>query len=160
MQQFVTIDRVKIDLIEHCFQQRVKHPNLTVHIGCDSVVVGGKIWYVTVVAFRYDKNGAHFIFTKVCVPSYRKHDNKPDIFTRLFQEAVYSLEVADFLVENNIFIKENLVLEFDYNDMKTTKSTPLIGAAAGMATAKGYNFLLKFDDQIACKAADKICDKC
>lgn len=159
--QFVKVNREKVDLMQHCIEQRARHPNLTTHIGCDSVVIGGKIWYVVVVAFRYGKNGAHFIFSKINVPTYRKYDNKPDIFTRLFQEAVYTLEIADFLVDNNIFMKDNLVLEFDYNNMHQTKSTPLVGAAAGMAKGKEYNnIFLKSDMQIACKAANQICQGC
>ena len=160
MMQFVTLDRTKVDLIQHCFEQRSQHRNLTIHIGCDSIVRGGTVWYVTAVVFRYGAHGAHFIFSKVNVPSYRKYDNKPDIFTRLFQEAVYTLEIANFLIDNNIFMKEDIVLEFDYNDMKITKSTPLVGAAAGMATSQGYNILLKSDLQMACKAANQICQSC
>mgnify|MGYP006315687415 FL=1 len=57
-------------------------------------------------------------------------------------------------------MKEDIVLEFDYNDMKITKSTPLVGAAAGMATSQGYNILLKSDLQMACKAANQICQSC
>lgn len=160
-QQFVNIKREPVDLIQHCIEQRVAHPHLTVHLGCDSVVVGGQIYYVTVVAFRYGRNGAHFIFNKTKVPSYRKSDGKPDIFTRLMHETKSTIDLVQFLTERNIFIKEMLVLEFDFNNMRETKSREHVAIASGWASGFGYeNVYLKSDQQVACKAANQICQSC
>lgn len=160
MLNFVKVNREKVDLIEYCIKQRMNYPDLKVHVGCDSIVVGGNSWFVTVIAFRYGKNGAHFIFNKTRMSPFRMDNGKPDIFRRLLQETKFTMDLAEFLTSNSIFNKTELILEFDFNNMKETRSREHVAIAQGWASGFGYTSYLKSDMQIACKAANQICQSC
>lgn len=149
-----------VNIFQHIIEKRFDRA-CKIHIGCDSIVTGGKVHYTLVTAFRYENSGAHFVFQKNIVPSFKKGDGKPDIFTRLWQEGRYTIEFANELVAKGIVIEDDLTLEFDYNDVLSTLSKPLIPAVVGWATGLGYkNILLKSDDQISVKAANQICQSC
>ena len=165
---FVTYDRKAVDLIQHCLEQRVKRDNLTIFIGTDSISIAGIIHYYIVVAFRYDKNGAHFIFAKEKVPTYRQANGKPDVFTKLWRECQLTIEVAEVLVNKDIFRRDEIIIELDYNSVVDTLSKPLIPATKGWAVGLGYQVLTKYgeyaivngqrvDDQVAVKAANHLC---
>ena len=169
-QQFYNYKRQPVDLVQHCFEQRAIHgQDLTVFIGTDSISVGGKIHYFIVVAFRYGKNGVHFIYAKEKVPTYRFENGKPDIDTKLRREGHMTMDLAKFLVDSNIFTKDQIIVEFDYNDAIPTVSTRLIPEMKGLATWFGYQSLTKYGeyvltqnleevtDQIAVKAANHLC---
>lgn len=165
--KFVTYKREPISLFEHCVQQKVIHKNLTVHIGTDSIAVGGFVYYFTVVAFIYGKEGSHFVFSKEKVQSYRTESGKPDLFTRLLRECQLTMDVAIDLTDNDILSKNQIILEFDYNNVIETISNKLVSAAKGWAAGHGFDYLMKFKenatksnewaDQVACKAANHLC---
>ena len=166
--KFFSYKREPIDLFQHCLEQKVRHGNkLTVHIGTDSVSTHGFVHYFTVVAFRYEKNGVHFIFSKEKVQSYRTESGKPDLFTRLLRECQLTMDVAIDLTDKNILSKEQIILEFDYNNLIETVSNKLVSAARGWAVGYGFEYLMKYKDnanrpeqwadQIACKAANHLC---
>lgn len=166
--KFFSYNRQPIDLFQHCSDQKVKHGSkLKIHIGTDSVATAGSVHYFTVVAFRYGKNGAHFIYSKERVQSYRTENGKPDLFTRLLRECQLTMDVAIDLTDNNIISHEQIILEFDYNNLIETVSNKLVSAAKGWAVGYGFNYLMKYKDnankpeqwaeQIACKAANHLC---
>lgn len=151
------LNKTIVDLIPYCLERKI-NPTLRVHIGCDSVRIADKLIYITCVVFRYGPTGAHFVYKKDTLNNYKSGDGKPDLFTKLWQEARFAIETAEYLIENKIFQREDIVLEFDYNNIKKTLSTPLIPSTTGWATGLGYkNILLKLEQQIACKAANHIC---
>ncbi len=155
--KFRIVSGQQIDnLIKYCVGQKLD--GAKIHIGCDSIVVAGNITYITVIAFRIGKSGVHFIYDKTKIKSYRDSYNKPDIFTRLWKEAQFTIDTANLLIESGLFNHNEIVLEFDYNNVKDTISTKVIAAAVGYAVGSGYtNNLLKSDVQIAVKAANNIC---
>lgn len=171
--EFKNYKREKVDLFQHCLEQRILHKDLTVFIGTDSITTKGEIVYFTVIAFRYGKNGAHFIFSKEKVPSYRFGNGKPDILTKLRREYNLTLDLAELLVKEKVFERDQIIIEFDYNNLVETISTKIIGEARGMATYLGFQSLTKgetqkvivnldgsfkeINDQIAVKAADHLC---
>jgi len=168
MVKFVNYKREPVDLIEYCLQKRVQYSNdLKVHIGTDSIAIGGNVIYFTVVAFRAGKTGVHFIFTKEKVPSYRTGDGKPDLFTRLYRECTLTLDVAHLLIDANVFTHNDIIIELDYNNLVETISTKVVKATRGTVTGYGYTCLAKYkenatkpdqwEDQIACKAANHLC---
>ena len=149
------------DVNKYIVLYRINHPNTIIHIGCDSVVTGGTINYILVVAFREGKHGVHFIYEKIKLPTYRTAGNKPDVFTRLWQEGRMTIELSEKLIDSKIIIKEDVILEFDYNNVKETISKTLIPSIQGWALGLDYKkILLKSDNQIAVKAANDICQNC
>lgn len=168
MTKFVNYKREPINLIEHCTQKRVQYADdLKVHIGTDSIAIGGNVVYFTVVAFRSGKNGVHFVFTKEKVQSYRTGDGKPDLFTRLYRECSLTLDVANYLVESSVFTHDDVIIELDYNNLIETISNKVVNATKGWVIGSGYKCLVKYkenatkpdqwEDQIAVKAANHLC---
>lgn len=169
MNKFYTYQRKDVDLFQHCLNERAIHGrNLHVFIGTDSISLGGRVHYFTVIAFRHSKAGAHFIFAKEKVATFRKGDGKPDIFTKLWKEAELTINLCELLVENGIFNRDQIIIELDYNNVADTLSKPLIPATRGWAVGLGYQVLTKYgekvlcglewvDEQIACKAANHLC---
>lgn len=171
--QFYNYKRQPVDLIQHCLEQKAKYlDDLMVHLGTDSISVGGKVHYFIVVAFRYGKNGAHFVFAKEKVPTYRFEDGKPDIMTKLRREGHLTMDLAERLVQGGIFTRDQIIIEFDYNNLVETISTKLIPEMKGWASYLGYQSLTKYGDyvlvrlgdtldeineQIAVKAANHLC---
>lgn len=180
--QFYNYQRREVDLFQHCLEQRAKFgTNLLVFIGTDSISSNGKVHYFSVVAFRYGTNGAHFIFSKSKFPVIRKDNGRPDIYMKLWKETELTMEIANLLVDNKIFTKDDLIIEFDFNGLVKTLSTQLISGAKGWATQLGYQTLskcnpnprdktkcefidilfndeiIRIDQQIAVKAANHLC---
>lgn len=126
-------------MIQHCLDQRAKFGrNLYAFIGTDSISVGGKITYYTVVAFRHDREGVHFIYSKEKIPTPRHGNGRPDIYSKLHKEFELTMVTARELVDNKVFSKDDIVLEFDYNGIAKTHSSSLISVAKGWAAMDGY----------------------
>ena len=166
--QFKNYKKEDVDLIQHCHDQWLTHTDLKVHIGCDSISVNGKITYFAVVAFRYGTNGAHFIYHKEIVPVTNKTNGKWGVFMKLRHEAELSIAIANKLVDELIFTKDDIVLELDFNNVVDTLYKGLIPEMQGLATSMGYHTVVKFkddlfrgqvvtEDLIAVKAADHLC---
>ena len=164
--KFYDYKRKEVDLINHSLNQRAMFGNkLKIHIGTDSVAVGGNIVYFTVVAYRHSKNGVHFIFMKERVNKFRDGNQKPDIFTRLWRECKLTMDVATELTK--IFKKDDIIIELDYNNLVETVSTKLVASTRGWAIGEGFKCLVKYkenatrpdqwEDQLAVKAANHLC---
>lgn len=143
-------DRTLVNVIEHCIEQIGKHPELKIYIATDSQRTKKKIAYATLIVFRYGTRGAHYIYQLDFVP--RKNTSH---YERLYNEAVRTISLADMITKDTALSIE--ALEFDYNGMIKTLSTPLISAVKGWAMGLGYNPVFKGGEMIACKAADHIC---
>lgn len=146
---FQTEEGKLINLTDHIVEQVKEHPDVKIHISTDSQNYGGKTVYAIAVVFRYGLRGAHYVYRRERIPRVR------DNFSRLWKEAEYTIETAEFITTNTAVKIE--ALEFDYNNKKVTKSTNLIGSVTGWAKSMGYNALVKPDDMIAAKAADHVC---
>lgn len=156
----------RVDLVEYVFLQKSKTPQMKIFVGTDSISREGFWHYVLVVAFRYGNNGAHFIYQKSKIPASRIQMEgkrpKPDIFTKLWKEAEISINCAEYLRLNGIYID---ALEMDYNKAPKWASQKLIAPTKGWAESLGFNVLLKPSIEkseanlIAVRAADHICSK-
>lgn len=155
------------DVFEYCIVQTLK-PNLRVYIGTDSISKDGNLHYFTVIAFRTGRVGAHFIYNKTTLKSFKDEGGKPDIFNKLWTEARFTIELAELLVEKGIFTREAITLEFDYQSVTDTISKKLNPAVTGWASGLGYAFTTKYNrdhqslsmpDQVAVKAANYLCQK-
>ena len=138
-----------VNLIQHTVEQIEKYPDLKIYIATDSQNYGYKSVYVTAIVYRYGLRGAHYVYRKERIPRIK------DIFQRLWKEAEYTIEIAEFLKENMPIQIE--ALEFDFNNKIVTKSTPLVKAIRGWAESLGIKTSMKPDEMIAAKAADHLC---
>ena len=148
VKRFKTIDHTPVDVIEHTLKILKQHPNLKVHIGTDSQNVGLETVYVSVIAYRFGIRGVHYIYTKEKLPLVR------DMFTRLFDECVRSIDIAEWFTQQ---INIKVEIDMDYNQDEFSQSNKLIGATRGWAVSLGYEVNVKPDIQIATRAADYHC---
>lgn len=149
---FRTQEGERVNIVEHTLEQLDKWPHLKVYIGTDSQDYGSITRYVTCIAYRYGNRGAHFIYLRDEVSRVR------DMFTRLYNEGVRTIETADLLVKEIPIAIE--YLEFDYNNIPKWASHKLINSIGGWV--KGLNQRAVFKNtashvMITTKAADHCC---
>ncbi len=77
-----------------------------------------------------------------------------DMWTRLWQEAEMSIDVAQWLTHQ---VSVRVEIDMDYNSDKSFKSNKLISATKGWANSLGYKVNVKPNNQIATRAADYHC---
>lgn len=141
-----------VDLLEYVVDKMKENPHIKVYVGTDSQNYGGYSHYATAVVLRYNQRGGHVLYKKEKLPRIRDH------FSRLWKEAEYSIEVAEWLRENSAVSVE--AIELDYNTLKPTESHKLASATKGWCESLGYRVKIKPDEMIAAKAADHICRNC
>jgi predicted RNase H-related nuclease YkuK (DUF458 family) len=77
-----------------------------------------------------------------------------DKWTRLWKEAEYSINVAEWLTEK---VNVNVEIDLDYNSEDKYFSSRLVAPTVGWANSLGFKTNIKPDNQIATKAADHHC---
>jgi len=105
----------KIASVIDYIKDKLDHdPNLTISIGCDSKHNRSRTLYaITITLYNNQiKNGAHVIFNRHHV------DRVPDTFTRLYKEAEYMNQLANFLQENLKDYKRNDLTEIERKKYK------------------------------------------
>jgi predicted RNase H-related nuclease YkuK (DUF458 family) len=145
---FRNIDNKPVDVLKHTLEILNTYPNVKIHIGTDSQSKRAWTRYSTVIAYRYGSSGVHYIYTLNRIPRVR------DLWSRLWKEIEYSMEIAQWLTEK---ISINIEIDMDYSPDEINESNKLISAASGWATSMGYKVNVKPDNQIATKAADHMC---
>jgi len=130
-----------LDILNEC-------PNVKIHIGTDSQNFKRKTIYVSVIAYRMGNSGVHCIYHKI------KEKKNKDKWSRLWKEAIMTMEIAEWLSEK---INVNIEVDFDFNGDANHYSYRLISAAQGMATASGFKSNVKPYNQVATWAADMAC---
>lgn len=139
----------KVDLLEYIATKIKENPYIKIYIGTDSQNFGGSTHYATAVVLRYNHRGGNVLYKREKLPRIKDH------FTRLWKEAEYSLEVAQWL--NDISSIKVEAIELDYNSAKVTESSKLVSATSGWITSLGFKVKIKPDEMIAAKAADWVC---
>lgn len=156
MKVFRNINGEKVNVVKHTLDVLAKHPNAEIHIGTDSQNKKRHTIYATVIAYRYGNRGVHYIYSK------KRVDKIKDLWTRLWNEAQYSVEVAEWMTEQ-INVRVDIEIDMDYNPDKRFDSNKLLAAARGYANGLGYRVNVKPFGQTAtfenyaCKAADHHC---
>jgi len=123
------------------------NPNLIVSIGCDSQNFRKYCAYVTAIALRTPKAGAHVIYQSQFVPKIK------DKYSRLWRETEESVSLAKILIDHGINIG---LIELDFNKSKTAGSNMMIAPSVGYVVGLGFTPLTKPDELIAVRAADCI----
>ena len=145
---FRTVQGESVDVVSHTLDVLNECPYVEVHIGTDSQNHRRSTVYVTVIAYRYGNRGVHYILHK------QKMKKIKDKWTRLWNEADYSLEVAEWLTKK---VKVQVEIDLDYNSQEKYFSSKLVQPVVGWAMSLGYKTNIKPDNQIATKAADHHC---
>lgn len=124
--------------------------DVNVYVGTDSQVHSDFTRYVTVVVMHTNRRGgAHVVYHKR--DAYR---SEKDIFNRLWEEVVATVEVANNLRMNSE--ADNIVTHFDINPNEKHKSHVTYKAARGFAENAGFPFYTKPDSWAATCAADRL----
>ena len=90
---FKTINGKPVNVVKHTLDVLRDNPTVQIHIGTDSQNQGEYTTYSTVIAYRFARNGVHYIVSK--------HKEKAilDMWTRLWKEAEDSIEIAEWLTQ-------------------------------------------------------------
>lgn len=136
------------DIIKHTSDILIDDPFVEIHIGTDSQNHRRKTVYVTAIAYRFGNRGVHYI--------YHKHKIKKisDKWTRLWNEADYSIQIAEWLTKQ---VKVKIEIDLDYNSDEKHFSSRLVQPAVGWVMSLGYKANIKPHNQIATRAADYHC---
>ncbi|OUW73373.1 MAG: hypothetical protein CBD76_03750 [Pelagibacteraceae bacterium TMED216] len=145
---FKNIKGERVDPVNHTLEVIKNYPYAEIHIGTDSQNINKETHYTTVIAYRLGTRGVHYILSRSSKKIIR------DMWTRLWKEAEYSIDVAEWMTQK-ITIK--LEIDMDYNGDENFKSHKLISAAKGWANSLGYKVNVKPNNQIATRAADYHC---
>ncbi len=143
--KFKKIDGHEINPIEYTSKIVQNYPDVKIHVGTDSQSENNKTKYITAIAYRFNKKGVHYIFSKTKFPKVN------NLWSRLYKETELSLNVAEKL-KNKLNI--SLEIDMDYNENENYYSNKLVPFAKGWANSLGYKVNIKPNNQIATSAAD------
>ena len=147
MHQFNKINGEPIDYLSYTKDIVKNFPSVEIHVGTDSYLLNDNTRYVTAIAFRFNKAGVHYIYTKKKFPRIK------DNWERLWRETELSVDIARQLEKQKVKIE----IDMDYNSDENHRSNKLISATKGWANSLGYKVNVKPNNQIATRAADHHC---
>src|SRR5210317_1182670 len=104
---FRNIHGDRIDPVNHTLEVIKNYPYAEIHIGTDSQNINKETRYTTVIAYRFGSRGVHYIFSK------SRKDLISDMWTRLWKEAEYSIDLAEWLTQK---IALKIQIDMDYNE--------------------------------------------
>ena len=145
MKLFKDVKGNNIDPVDHTLSILKEYPYAKIHIGSDSQNVGKKTNYTSVIAYRLGTRGVHYILSKSSCEAIN------DIWKRLWLEAEYSIQVAEWLTKQ---VSVKVEIDMDYNSDERFFSNKLVSVAKGWANSLGFKVNLKPYNQIATSAAD------
>ena len=125
---FKDIHGNRVDPVNHTLEVIKNYPYAEIHIGTDSQNINKESRYTTVIAYRLGSRGVHYILSKKKVNIIR------DMWTRLWNEAELSIDLAEWITEK---ISIKVQIDMDYNEDENFKSNKLISAAKGLANSLG-----------------------
>ena len=140
---FIKINGQSIDSLDYTKNIIEKHPNVKIHIGTDSQTLNDNTRYITAIAYRFNKSGVHYIYTKNNFPKI------VDKWERLWKETELSIEIAQILNNKEI----NIEIDMDYNSDERYYSNKLVSVAKGWANSLGFKVNIKPFNHIATSAA-------
>jgi predicted RNase H-related nuclease YkuK (DUF458 family) len=136
-----------VDCLVHTREVLSKHPDATIYVGTDSQNKRWNTCYVTVIAYKYNGKGAHYIYFRENVKRIK------DRWTRLWKEVENSIVVAKHLEANGLNVT---CVELDFNEKEIARSSDMVAAARGYVLGSNFNCNVKPETQCAAKAADHI----
>ena len=88
MYQFNKINGETIDYLSYTKNIVKKFPSVKIQVGTDSFLLNDNTRYITAIAFRFNKAGVHYIYTKKKFPRIK------DNWERLWRETELSVDIA------------------------------------------------------------------
>lgn len=146
-------DRRKVDLIPY-IEARILEAidqdlDVKIYIGTDSQNAGKNTIYASVIILHYGNTGGHVLYSKKTIPRVY------ETFTRLFNEVVDSLEVAEYLYQNGLPKAD--YIDLDLNPDPVYRSNSVLRSALGYVNSMGYKARIKPNAPAASSVADAIC---
>lgn len=139
----------RVDVKSYLTGIKTLHPDVKIHVGCDSQNYRNKTVFVTTVVVRFPNNGAQVIYKKEVEAKIK------DMWTRLWSELERSIETAEFIKSS---CKINICqIEMDYNESPDFASNKVLKAAGGYVSSLGFNAKAKNDILPAVWAANVLC---
>jgi predicted RNase H-related nuclease YkuK (DUF458 family) len=142
-------NRKEVDLIPYIQNFFANNENTILYIGCDSQNIKISTVYAIVVVLYNMGKGGHVLYSRINLPRI------PDRFTRLWKEVEYSVEIAEYLREQNI--QKPAFIDIDLNPDPKYQSNQLLRAALGYVEGMGYKVRCKPYSMVASHVADALC---
>ncbi len=140
-----------VDLIPYLKSKLEETDNVFIYVGCDSQNVRNKTVYACAIVLHYGTRGGHVIYYK------KKIDRIRDKFNRLWKETEFSVELAQYLLDNGI--KKVDFIDLDFNVNPKYASYQVMKASVGYVESMGFTPRLKPTSLAASQAADKLCNR-
>ncbi|MBM77091.1 MAG: hypothetical protein CL846_01290 [Crocinitomicaceae bacterium] len=121
---------------------------IKIYVGCDSQNFKSSTTYATTIVFHLGNNGCHFIYRKETIPKIK------DMWTKLWGETKRSVEIANYLKNNNILIDS---IDLDFNNKSIHWSNKLVSSSVGYVESMGFKANIKPKILPAISAADMMC---
>lgn len=149
------------DVSQYVKDWLIKYPYTEVTVGCDSQAFARFIKYSIVIVMHvfYESkeknkhrigNGAHVITATIID---RNKNLKSDLYTKLWAEAMYTVQAADMLDE----CKKNITIHLDYNSKEEAYSNVLCSSGIGFVKGMGYDVKCKPFASSSSNIADAFC---
>lgn len=150
MKQFRTLFGKNIpDIVEYIREYISSREDVEILIGSDSQTYGNKKTVYGVVVALYTKGkGAHVLCSREVVKM------EPNLSTKLITEVWKSIEVAEYLRENDL--PKPTWIDIDLNPDPKYKSNKALREAVGLVEGMGYKCRYKHDGAIMTYAANKL----
>jgi predicted RNase H-related nuclease YkuK (DUF458 family) len=139
----------EVDLNTYVKDFMEKYPESKVFVGCDSQTKGSKTIYAIVIVFHQPNKGGHVLFAKEILPRINNRNE------RLRREFVVSVEVADYLFDNELCIPD--FVDIDLSPDPKFKSNEMLVEAINYIKWHGFEPRWKPDSAIATHTADVLC---
>ena len=134
--EFRRFDGQKVDLVTYVGNYCHTHSNIQIMVSTDSQCHGGHTCFATIVAM-YDcgdgeqGHGAHVIFKNWRTRRYKKSE----IFDRMMDETMASIDVAKLMRDSGIFVK---YVDIDISPEEEAGSNVAFSAAKGWIESEGF----------------------
>ena len=102
MHQFNKINGEPIDYLRYTKDIVKNFPSVEIHVGTDSYLLNDNTRYITAIAFRFNKAGVHYIYTK------KKFTRIKDNWERLWRETELSVDIARQLEKQKVIKKRQI----------------------------------------------------
>lgn len=142
-------DGKEIDISSYVMEYLSKNPKAELFIGCDSHNTGRLTHYATVIVLHESSKGGHVLYERRSFPKIHEK------FTRLFREAEFSVDIAEFLRESGV--RRPKYIDLDLNPDPKFGSNTVLRAALGFVSSMGYTPRCKPHGVIASRVADSLC---
>lgn len=134
--EFKKFSGEKIDLVTYVGNYCHTHRNIQIMVSTDSQCHGGHTCFATIVALYDSGDGEHGHGAHVISRTWRsRRYKKSEIFDRMMDETMASLDVAKLMRDSGIFVK---YIDIDISPDEDAGSNVAFSAAKGWVESEGF----------------------